>query len=146
MRILQSLKFHKLITVPRKIDYSQNDRASKLSYYLWHTRISLGGDVRNQNLPYLVKCGQVAYNVELCPYLASGMLNKTPTGHLLPVPPANYEIFETSSKYTYLHTNRCGILLPQLKKSENIFEISIKFRIDWYAGIYILKMFQKFHN
>ena len=24
-----------------------------------------------------------------------------------------------------------------------IFEISIKFRIDWYAGIYILKMFQK---
>ena len=38
MRILQSLKFHKLITVPRKIDYSQNDRASKLSYYLWHTR------------------------------------------------------------------------------------------------------------
>ena len=27
-----------------------------------------------------------------------------------------------------------------------IFEISIKFRIDWYAGIYILKMFQKFHN
>ena len=27
-----------------------------------------------------------------------------------------------------------------------IFEISIKFRIDRYAGIYILKMFQKFHN
>ena len=27
-----------------------------------------------------------------------------------------------------------------------IFEINIKFRIDWYAGIYILKMFQKFHN
>ena len=26
-----------------------------------------------------------------------------------------------------------------------IFEISIKFCVDWYAGIYILKMFQKSH-
>ena len=55
----------------------------------------------DQNLPDLVICGQVAYNIESCPYLASGMVNKTPTGHLLPAPPANYEIFETSSKYIY---------------------------------------------
>ena len=27
-----------------------------------------------------------------------------------------------------------------------IFEISIKFRIEWWAGIYILKMFQKSHD
>ena len=64
----------------------------------------LGGDVRNQNLPNLVICGQVAYNIESCPYLASGMVNKTPTGHLLPAPPANYEIFETSSKYILLYS------------------------------------------
>ena len=58
----------------------------------------------------LGKCGHIAYIIESCPYLASGMANKPPTGHLLPAPPANYEIFETSSKCTYLHINRRGIL------------------------------------
>ena len=40
---------------------------------------------------------------ESCPYLASGMVKKAPTGHLLPAPPANYQIFETSSKFIMLY-------------------------------------------
>ena len=31
-------------------------------------------------------------------------MNKTPTGHLLPAPPANYEIYETYSKSILLYT------------------------------------------
>ena len=72
--------------------------------------IMLGGDVRNQKLADFVKRGQIAYIIESCPYLASGMVNKAPTAtcylhHLL-----INEIFETSSKYIYLPTNRRKIL------------------------------------
>ena len=40
--------------------------------------------------------GNTAFIIESCPYLCSGLVNKTPTGHLLPAPPANYETFEVS--------------------------------------------------
>ena len=98
------------------------------------------------HVPDLIKCGQMACIIESCPHLASGTVNKTHTGHLLPSPPANHEIFETSSK-----SNLRPSIGQNSKNSQDrqtklyIFHISIKFRVD-YTIQQILKIFQKFHN
>ena len=93
------------------------------------TEVKLGGDVRNQNLPYFLKCGQIAYNIESCPYLASGTANKPPTGHLLPAPPANYEIFETSSKYIPAYQSMRNFML--ISKMYTFVYISCRFFELW---------------
>ena len=73
--------------------------------YAWGVHKLIQSVVYYQGLSALI-----LWIIESCSYLASGMMNEAPTGHLLPVPPATYKIFETSSKCIYLPTNRCGIL------------------------------------
>ena len=68
------------------------------------------------------------------------MVNKTPTGHLLPAPPANYEIFETSSKYKYLHTDRCEILCWFEVKGVQYYKLQYEYGFANFLRLIVLEM------
>ena len=143
--------------------------------YAWGVHKLIQSVVYYQGLSPLI-----LWIIESCPYLASGMVNKAPTGHLLPAPPANYEIFRTSSKsdavsqstrnfmliskmyafiylsYEFLVFPKTGLFRPlnghNSRQTQDrhtkvyIFEISVKFCVDWCTIYWHLSNFKFWYD